>query len=96
MMLLTPDRRAQLVRWFRMMVLIRHFEEAAAVAYTRARVGGYLHLNVGEEASVVGSRPNLVASFPPYVQLKIGDRVQIAVDAKNLHFFDEVSGAPLR
>jgi hypothetical protein len=30
------------------------------------------------------------------VQLQIGDRVQIAVDAKNLHFFDEVSGAPLR
>jgi multiple sugar transport system ATP-binding protein len=49
-----------------------------------------------DEASVVGSRPNLVASFPPHVQLQIGDRVQIAVDAKNLHFFDEVSGAPLR
>jgi multiple sugar transport system ATP-binding protein len=49
-----------------------------------------------DEASVVGSRPNLVASFPPHVQLKLGDRVQIAVDAKNLHFFDEASGAPLR
>jgi multiple sugar transport system ATP-binding protein len=49
-----------------------------------------------DEASVVGSRPNLVASFPPHVQLKIGDRVPIAVDAKNLHFFDEASGAPLR
>jgi multiple sugar transport system ATP-binding protein len=49
-----------------------------------------------DEASVVGSRPNLVASFPPHVQLRIGDRVQIAVDAKNLHFFDEGSGAPLR
>ena len=49
-----------------------------------------------DEASVVGSRPNLVASFPPHVQLRIGDRVQIAVDAKNLHFFDEAVGAPLR
>jgi multiple sugar transport system ATP-binding protein len=49
-----------------------------------------------DESSVVGSRPNLVASFPPHVQLKIGDRVPIAVDAKNLHFFDESSGAPLR
>jgi multiple sugar transport system ATP-binding protein len=49
-----------------------------------------------DEASVVGSRPNLVASFPPHVQLQIGDRVPIAVDAKNLHFFDEASGAPLR
>jgi multiple sugar transport system ATP-binding protein len=49
-----------------------------------------------DATSVVGSRPNLVASFPPHVQLKLGDRVQIAVDARNLHFFDEASGAPLR
>ncbi|MDX6476575.1 MAG: hypothetical protein QOH95_2086, partial [Gaiellaceae bacterium] len=49
-----------------------------------------------DDASVVGSRPNLVASFPPSVQLRLADRVQIAVDAKNLHFFDEASGAPLR
>jgi multiple sugar transport system ATP-binding protein len=48
------------------------------------------------EESVVGSRPNLVASFPPHVQLRLGDRVSIAVDTKNLHFFDEASGAPLR
>jgi multiple sugar transport system ATP-binding protein len=49
-----------------------------------------------DATSVVGSRPNLVASFPPHVQLKLGDRVQIAVDTKNLHFFQEASGAPLR
>ena len=49
----------------------------------------------GEE-TVVGSRPNLVASFPPHVHLKIGDDVPVAVDTKNLHFFDEESGAPLR
>jgi multiple sugar transport system ATP-binding protein len=48
------------------------------------------------EASVVGSRPNLVASFPPHVQLKLGERVPIAVETKALHFFDEASGAPLR
>ncbi len=46
--------------------------------------------------TVVGSRPNLVASFPPHVQLRLGDEVLIAVDTKNLHFFDEASGAPLR
>jgi ABC-type sugar transport system ATPase subunit len=46
--------------------------------------------------TVVGSRPNLVASFPPHVQLKLGDEVPIAVDTKNLHFFDEASGEPLR
>jgi multiple sugar transport system ATP-binding protein len=48
------------------------------------------------EGIVVGSRPNLVASFPPHVQLKLGDEVPVAVDTKNLHFFDEASGAPLR
>jgi ABC-type sugar transport system ATPase subunit len=48
------------------------------------------------EATVVGTRPNLVASFPPHVQLKLGDDVGVAVDTKNLHFFDEASGAPLR
>jgi multiple sugar transport system ATP-binding protein len=49
----------------------------------------------GEE-TVVGSRPNLVASFPPHVQLKLGDEVPVAIDSKKLHFFDEASGAPLR
>jgi multiple sugar transport system ATP-binding protein len=48
------------------------------------------------EESVVGSRPNLVASFPPHIQLRLGDAVPIAVDTRNLHFFDEASGAPLR
>ncbi len=50
----------------------------------------------GDESSVVGSRPNLVASFPPHVMLKLGDDAAIAVETKNLHFFDEATGAPLR
>ncbi len=53
--MLTPERRTQLVEWYHQMVLIRQFEEAAAEMYTRARIGGYLHLNVGEEATVVGA-----------------------------------------
>ncbi|TMF50999.1 MAG: pyruvate dehydrogenase (acetyl-transferring) E1 component subunit alpha [Chloroflexi bacterium] len=36
------------------MVLIRHFEEKAGEMYTKARIGGYCHLNLGEEATVVG------------------------------------------
>ncbi|HEU5363745.1 MAG TPA: sn-glycerol-3-phosphate ABC transporter ATP-binding protein UgpC [Gaiellaceae bacterium] len=48
------------------------------------------------EETVVGSRPNLVASFPAHMQLKLGDEVPVAVDTRNLHFFDEASGAPLR
>src|SRR5690606_10999588 len=36
------------------MTLIRRFEERAAQGYTRAKIGGYCHLNLGEEATVVG------------------------------------------
>src|SRR5438093_11895254 len=53
--LLTPKHKTQLLRWYHQMMLIRLFEEAAAEMYTRARIGGYLHLNVGEEATAVGS-----------------------------------------
>jgi multiple sugar transport system ATP-binding protein len=46
--------------------------------------------------TVVGTRPNLVAAFPPHIQLRLGDDVPVAVDAETLYFFDEESGAPLR
>ena len=36
------------------MALIRRFEEKAAEMYQKARIGGYCHLNLGEEATVVG------------------------------------------
>jgi len=38
-----------------LMVLIRHFEEKAFEMYTRAKIGGYCHLNIGEEGAVVGA-----------------------------------------
>ncbi|SEL29845.1 pyruvate dehydrogenase (acetyl-transferring) E1 component subunit alpha [Rhodococcus maanshanensis] len=44
----------QLLGFYRQMVLIRRFEERAARAYTEAKVGGYCHLNLGEEATVAG------------------------------------------
>jgi pyruvate dehydrogenase E1 component alpha subunit len=36
------------------MLLIRRFEEKAAEMYQRAKIGGYCHLNLGEEATCVG------------------------------------------
>jgi pyruvate dehydrogenase E1 component alpha subunit len=42
------------VQYYRDMVLIRRFEERAARGYTQALIGGYCHLNLGEEAAVVG------------------------------------------
>jgi pyruvate dehydrogenase E1 component alpha subunit len=47
--------QAELLRMLEQMQVIRHFEERAAEQYTKARIGGYIHLNVGEEASVVGA-----------------------------------------
>jgi pyruvate dehydrogenase E1 component alpha subunit len=44
----------QLRKFYRDMLLVRRFEERAARAYTEALVGGYCHLNLGEEAAVVG------------------------------------------
>jgi multiple sugar transport system ATP-binding protein len=40
--------------------------------------------------------PNLVAHFPPRIALRIGERVPVAVDTSNLHFFDEETGEALR
>ncbi|KEI44528.1 pyruvate dehydrogenase (acetyl-transferring) E1 component subunit alpha [Saccharopolyspora rectivirgula] len=40
--------------YFHEMTLIRRFEERAAQGYTQAKIGGYCHLNLGEEATVVG------------------------------------------
>ena len=36
------------------MLLIRRFEEKTAEMYQRAKIGGYCHLNLGEEATCVG------------------------------------------
>lgn len=44
----------QLLDFYREMLFIRRFEERAARAYTQAFIGGYCHLNLGEEAAVVG------------------------------------------
>lgn len=40
--------------YYAQMALIRAFELRAAEMYQRAKIGGYCHLNLGEEATVVG------------------------------------------
>ncbi|HEU5362328.1 MAG TPA: pyruvate dehydrogenase (acetyl-transferring) E1 component subunit alpha [Gaiellaceae bacterium] len=47
--------REQALRLLRMMLLIRRFDERAEEQYTRARIGGYCHLSIGEEAANVGT-----------------------------------------
>ena len=41
--------------WLETMVLIRRFEERAGEMYAKAKVGGFLHLAIGEEATIVGA-----------------------------------------
>jgi dihydrolipoamide dehydrogenase len=51
---LTKQNRDFLLGLHRQMQLIRRFEERAQEQYTKAKIGGYCHLNIGEEATVVG------------------------------------------
>jgi dihydrolipoamide dehydrogenase len=51
---LTKGNRDFLLALHREMQLIRRFEERAQEQYTKAKIGGYCHLNIGEEATVVG------------------------------------------
>ena len=51
---LDRKNRVQLMRLYRQMAYIRRFEERCQEMYTRAKIGGYCHLNIGEEATVVG------------------------------------------
>jgi pyruvate dehydrogenase E1 component alpha subunit len=41
--------------WLQTMMLIRRFEERAGEMYAKAKIGGFLHLAIGEEATIVGS-----------------------------------------
>ncbi len=41
--------------WLSTMTLIRRFEERAGEMYARAKIGGFLHLSIGEEATIVGA-----------------------------------------
>jgi pyruvate dehydrogenase E1 component alpha subunit len=49
-----PDREAA-ERILSRMLLIRRFEERAGEMYAKAKVGGFLHLCIGEEATIVGA-----------------------------------------
>jgi len=52
---LKRTNKDELLKIYRLMFLIRRFEERAQLEYTHAKIGGYCHLNLGEEATVVGA-----------------------------------------
>ena len=51
------------------MLLIRRFEERAGEMYAKAKIGGFLHLCIGEEATIVGATQALRDERLPDVHL---------------------------
>ncbi len=47
--------KATLLEWYRQMVLIRRFEQKCAELYQLGKIGGFLHLYIGQEAIAVGT-----------------------------------------
>src|SRR6185312_3198762 len=52
-----PDK-AELLHYYRDMLLIRRFEEKAGQLYGMGLIGGFCHLYIGQEAVVVGMQAN--------------------------------------
>jgi len=44
-----------LLDWYRQMVLIRRFEQRSSELYQQGKIGGFLHLYIGQEAVAVGT-----------------------------------------
>jgi len=65
----------ELVYLYRQMLLARRFEERCAQSYTQAKIGGYCHLYIGQEANLAGLlsalRPNwdyVITAYRDHVQ----------------------------
>ncbi|KAB8142342.1 pyruvate dehydrogenase (acetyl-transferring) E1 component subunit alpha [Chloroflexia bacterium SDU3-3] len=51
---IAKENPEELKQHYTMMLLLRRFEERTREMYTKAKIGGYCHLNLGEEATIVG------------------------------------------
>ena len=51
--------KAELLRYYREMLLIRRFEERAGQLYGMGLIGGFCHLYIGQEAVVVGMQSTI-------------------------------------
>lgn len=47
--------KEMLLDWYRQMVLIRRFEQRSSELYQQGKIGGFLHLYIGQEAVAVGA-----------------------------------------
>jgi len=87
----TEPSPAQLMDWYRQMVLIRQFELRCAQSYQQQKIGGFCHLYVGQEAVAVGS---LAAVRPSdYVITAYRDHGHAIVRGMDIHpLFAELYG----
>jgi dihydrolipoamide dehydrogenase len=82
---LGKEHRDDLLKLYRQMYLIRRFEERTQVEYTKAKIGGYCHLNLGEEATVVGGIAALRAGDYIYTSYREhGHAIARGVDPKSV------------
>jgi pyruvate dehydrogenase E1 component alpha subunit len=58
---LAGENADELKHYYYQMLLLRRFEERTSEMYVKAKIGGYCHLNLGEEATIVG----LMAALKP-------------------------------
>src|SRR5438046_2904759 len=52
---LEAQDKTKVLEYYRQMLAIRRLEEAAAKAYSQGKIGGFLHLYIGQEAVAVGA-----------------------------------------
>jgi pyruvate dehydrogenase E1 component alpha subunit len=87
--------REELLDLHHLMLLNRRFEEKVGEMYTRSKVGGFLHLNIGEEATFVGAIKALRAGDYLYSTYREhGHAISHGVDPKRVmaELFGRVDG----
>jgi multiple sugar transport system ATP-binding protein len=96
----TIDGRVELVEALGSGVMAHFHVDVDAYRAIEARGAGPADGGADELGSPLGgalaAQPNLVAHFPPRVELRLADTVPVAIDPGALHFFDEETGAALR
>ncbi|EIP97270.1 pyruvate dehydrogenase E1 component, alpha subunit [Opitutaceae bacterium TAV1] len=79
---LTPEARLEL---YRKMVRIRRFEERSLRAYQAKKIGGFLHLYIGQEAvavgccSLMGEHDHVITAYRDH-----GHAIAVGMDTKSL------------
>jgi ABC-type sugar transport system ATPase subunit len=97
----TIDARVELVEALGSGVMAHFHVDVDAYRAIEARSAGAVDGDGAEDlgsplGGALAAQPNLVAHFPPRIELQLGDTVPVAIDPGALHFFDEETGAALR